>query len=134
MATAYVAVKHIFPNLAGQRWRVMRPINVIDARRVAFVRSVSRPLVGGYTPRRSLRMIDVVLSALCGRAAANPIVCGERLWHDQRAVDRGKAREWAALGHVQLLWRRARRFRGKRRVEPRQRAYFDGDHPADGDP
>jgi hypothetical protein len=129
VATAYVAIKHIFPDLPANAG-VMRPIEVRVPEGSLCRRGVSR--AGGrlYRDHPQDDRRDL-LRRVTGRARAGR---GQRLRHDQRAVAGGQTRERAALGHVQLLRRRPWRKHRRRRAEPRQRADLHGDDPADGDP
>jgi N-methylhydantoinase B len=128
VATAYVAIKHIFPDLPANAG-VMRPIEV-RVPEGSLLGGVSR--AGGrlYRDHPQDDRRDL-LRRVTGRARAGR---GQRLRHDQRAVAGGQTRERAALGHVQLLRRRPWRKHRRRRAEPRQRADLHGDDPADGDP
>jgi N-methylhydantoinase B len=65
VATAYVAIKHIFPNLPANSG-VMRPINVKIPKGSLLSAPFPAP-VGGYT-ETILRMIDVIFSAAAGAA------------------------------------------------------------------
>ena len=65
VATAYVAIKHIFPNLPANSG-VMRPINVMIPEGSLLSAPFPAP-VGGYT-ETILRMIDVIFSAAAGAA------------------------------------------------------------------
>ena len=70
VATAYVAVKHIFPTLPANAG-VMRPINVIVPEGSLLSAEFPAP-TGGYT-ETILRMIDVVFSAFA-KAAPTRVV------------------------------------------------------------
>lgn len=70
VATAYVAIKHIFPSLPANAG-VMRPIAVKIPEGSLLAAEFPAP-VGGYT-ETILRMIDVLFSAM-GQAAPNRIV------------------------------------------------------------
>ena len=65
VATAYVAIKHIFPDLPANAG-VMRPIEVKVPEGSLLAAEFPAP-VGGYT-ETILRMIDVIFSAMAGAA------------------------------------------------------------------
>ncbi len=128
VATAYVAIKHIFPALPANAG-VMRPINVVIPDGSLLSAPFPAP-VGGYT-ETILRMIDVIFAA-ASQAAPDRVVANAYGTINALSIA-GQAGERPALGDVQLLRRRPWRIARKRRAEPRQRADLDGHDPADGD-
>ena len=98
VATAYVAIKHIFPDLPANAG-VMRPVDVRVPDGSLLSAEFPAP-VGGYT-ETILRMIDVIF--FCSLPGSAGSCRGQRLWHDQRPVDCRQEGERTALGHVQLL-------------------------------
>ena len=129
VATAYVAIKHIFPSLPANAG-VMRPIEV----KIPEDSLLSRPLPGAgrrlYRNDPADGRCDLFRRIAGG---TGPRGC-QRVWHDQRAVDFGQTREWSTLGDVQLLRRRAWGLSRRGRAEPRQCADLHRDHPPDGNP
>ena len=108
VATAYVAIKHIFQGLPANAG-VMRPIDREGARRLNPVGEFPAP-TGGYT-ETILRMIDVIFLRLLGRPRRTgwwPMPMAR----STRCRLRASAQR-PALGDVFLLWRRARRIARK---------------------
>ncbi len=93
VATAYVAIKHIFPDLPANAG-VMRPVEVRVPEGSLLAAEFPSP-TGGYT-ETILRMIDVIFSA-ASQVYPRPRR-RQRLWHDQRAVDRRASGRTASAG------------------------------------
>ncbi len=129
VATAYVAIKHIFPALPANAG-VMRPIDVIVSRKGRLLSAEFPAPVGGYT-ETILRMIDVIFSAVA-QAAPDRVVANAYGTINALSIagKRKNGQPWVMFsfyggGHGGSLERR--------RAEPRQCADFHRDDPADGD-
>ncbi len=130
IATCYVAIKHIFPDVPANAG-VLRPIELRIPDGLAAVGRVPRSPVGGYT-ETILRMIDVIFSA-AAQAAPERVVANAYGTINALSIagKRGNGARWVMFcffggGHGGIV-------RG-RRAEPRQRADLDRDDPAAGDP
>jgi N-methylhydantoinase B len=127
VATAYVAIKHIFPALPANAG-VMRPITV----KIPEGSLLSAPFpapVGGYTETIFADDRRDLCSCGWGSTRAGR---GKCLRHDQRTLDLWHARQWQAVGDVQLLWRWPWWILWRGRVEPRQCAHLYRHDPANG--
>ena len=125
VASVYVALKHLFPEVAANSG-VLDPITVIVAGELAARRAAAE------AGRRLYRNHPAHHRRAVLRLRAHPARARlrQRLRHDQRAQHRRHARGRAALGAVPVLRRRPWRQSGRRRAEPRQSADRDRDHPA----
>ena len=117
IAACYVALKHLFPDVPANAG-VLDPVDIIIPDESLLSASAPKP-VGGYT-ETILRIIDVVFTAIGkldpSRALANAYGTINAL---SLAGHRDDGSRWVMFS-----------FFGWRRVEPWQRANFNGNHPA----